>query len=96
MNIDDFQWKVIPGRNCSHAFYKTEEKKLFSICGHSAGYINSHLLNEEAKTKRCEQCLITIVSGINSMSYKFFFNYVPAEIKRKRRAAWKKYRMESL
>lgn len=88
---DTYSWKILPRRRVSHAMSACGDK-LKGICGQTLSYNHSELNDESSKTTRCEQCLVTIVSGESSRYYHCYVGYVPINIKRKRRLAWKEYR----
>lgn len=87
--IEDYEWRVLPGRKVAHAI---EDGR--STCGHSQKYTNAQLTLPNHKTKKCEQCLITIVSGVDIWADKFFVAHVRPETRQRRRKAWRAYLQE--
>jgi hypothetical protein len=87
---EDYTWMVLPGRRVSHAILG-RNSDCVGLCGHTARYTEKQLA-PASKEQRCEQCLITIVSNIHAMTYKFFVAHVPAEVRTARRKAWREYR----
>lgn len=87
----EYEWLILPGRKVCHAI-NWHDNKGYSLCGHSSGYPRTQLKEPLRDSPRCEQCLITIVSQIHAMTYKFFVAHVPPEIRAKRRKFWREYR----
>lgn len=87
----DYNWYVLPGRKVAHAIVTNKHQ---GICGQTSEYPLDRLLEASKHTRRCESCLITIVSGVSASSAKFFQGYVPSSVRVQRRKAWKVYLVE--
>lgn len=90
-SVEDYDWRILPGRKVAHAFATGHS---MGFCGMTNDYPLRDLTESTPKTRRCEACLMTIVSETSYENFKFFLGYVPASIRRKRRLAWKAFLRE--
>ncbi len=74
-----------------HAF-PLSFKNSSSVCGQTNSYSSSDLL-EDFSARKCEQCVIVIVTGIRYANFKFFYSHIPIKIKVKCRKLYREWRM---
>lgn len=87
-NIEsNYDWYILPGRKVAHAFFLGHSR---GTCGSTGSYPSVDLTPASSTTRRCEACLMTIVSGVSSTECALM-GYVPHSIKRKRRRLWKNF-----
>lgn len=63
---DNYIWYILPGRQVSHAIIKNQSVG-WGICGVTGHHRLINLIEAFKYTKRCEQCLITIVTGLHKL-----------------------------
>jgi hypothetical protein len=89
--IDTARWGILPGRRVSHALL-TAEGKLHGICDQTSLYRDEEILEPTSTTRRCEQCLITLISTKRVGMHKFMVGHVPADVRQERRRCWREFR----
>jgi len=91
--VESQDWRVIPGRKVAHAMAPSFGGGLTAHCGQTRTYPADRLAAAGTNRRRCEQCIITIVSGVHTAPFKFFAGHVPTNIRVQRRKAWREYRL---
>jgi hypothetical protein len=82
-----FAWRVIPGRTASHAIADGR-----GVCGQTSRYADT-VLRDKPNARRCEQCLIRIVTGISCKAFRGWGALGLSDNLVKKRRAWREYRM---
>jgi len=88
-------WTVLPGRRAAHAMGPSfGGGGMTGACGQCRTYPADQLRAPGKHTRRCEQCLITLVSGVTTGEHKFMVGHVPVDVKTARRRAWRAWNQE--
>lgn len=82
IDLDKYTWKTLPGRKVCHAIKSCHfENSIFSgLCGRTNSYKYNVLLDPFKDTRKCEQCLISIVYrtiGYNKIYWREFLQDNP-------------------
>lgn len=86
--LDEHLWYILPGRRVAHAFRPGDHR---GVCGMTGSYKQHELLEASPSTRKCEACLMSIVTNVNAQLHKFFAGYVPAGLRRRRSKEWKAF-----
>ena len=81
IDLDKYTWKILPGRKVCHAIRRYNiDHLLFGMCGRTNSYKYSVLLDPSKNTRKCEQCLMSIIAreiGSNRIYWRAFLESNP-------------------